>query len=82
MSDKTNLAFGAVSAVAVGMPWLVLWSGRGVVLLSIFWLCLLVVFVWTVAAFRNDRQRAVWGLVVLLVAFLSMMVVPSLARGP
>jgi len=78
---KTNLAFGAVSAVTVGMPWLVLWIGRGVVQLSVFWLCLLVVLVWSIVAFRKNRQRAVCGLIVLLLAFMSMMVVPSLARG-
>lgn len=76
---NTNLLFGAVAAATVALPWLALWFGRGPILLSIFWVCLLVVLVWTIMVFRKNRQLAVWGLLVLLAAFVSMMVVPNLA---
>jgi len=78
---NTNQAFGAVSAATLALPWLLLWAGRGPVLLSLFWVCLLTVLVWTIVAFRKNRPLAVWGLFVLVAAFVSMMVVPSLARG-
>ncbi len=73
--------FGVLSAATVALPWLVLWFGRGPVLLSLFWVCLFVVLVWTVISLRKNRRLAGWGLFVLLAAFVSMMVVPSLARG-
>jgi hypothetical protein len=76
-----SLAFRAVSAATVVLPWLPLWLGRVPVLLSLFWLCLLVVLIWTIMVFRKNRQLAAWGLLALLAAFVSMIVVPSLARG-
>jgi hypothetical protein len=73
--------FAAVSAATVAAPWVILWAGRGPVLLSVLCVGALTVLLWTViAALRRKGQLATWGTVVLILLFVSIMIVPSLAR--
>jgi hypothetical protein len=78
---NANKLFGAVSVATIAMPWIILWAGRGPVLLSLLCLGVVTVLLWTVvAALKKNGQLATWGALVLLILFLSIMVVPSLAR--
>ena len=81
MSERLAVGFVALEAATLAMPWLMLFFGRGVVRLFVF-LILLLLLVSTVAIFRKHRRLATSGIITLLLTLLSMMLVPSYARGP
>ena len=81
MIQKTQLSFVGLAILTVLMPWLILFAGRGVFILCLFWLLALSLLVSSIALLRKSRQLAIAGFAALLLTFLSMMIVPSFARG-
>jgi len=81
MTDRIQMPFLGVVAATVLMPWLILLVGRGIVLLSVFWLLIALSLVGSVLMLWKNRRLAVVGFVGLLLTFFFMMIVPSFARG-
>jgi len=81
MSQKTQFSFIGMAVLTVLMPWLILFVGRGVFILCLFWLLALSLLISSIALLRKSRQLAIAGFAALLLTFLSMMIVPSFARG-
>lgn len=81
MTQKTQSSFVGLAILTVLMPWLILFIGRGVSILCLFWLLALALLISSVALLRKNRQLAIAGFAALLLTFLSMMIVPSFARG-
>ena len=82
MSKRLTVGFVTLEAATLAMPWLMLFFGRGVVRLFVFLILLLLLLVSTVVIFRKHRRLATSGIITLLLTLLSMMLVPSYARGP
>ena len=80
MSQRTHLAFISLAVSTVLMPWLILVVGRGVFVLSLFWLLALSLLVGSIAMLRKSRLLAITGFAALLLTFWSMVAVPSFAR--
>jgi hypothetical protein len=81
MTRQARLSFIGLAIITTLLPWLVLFVGRSVFILSVFWLLALLLLISSIALLRKNFQLAIAGFGALLLTFLSMMIVPSLARG-
>jgi len=80
MTQKARSTFIGLAILTVLMPWLILFVGRGVFILCLFWVLVLSLLVSSAAVFRKSRQLAIAGFAALLLTFLFMLIVPSYAR--
>ena len=80
MTQKKQSTFIGLMILTVLMPWLILFAGRGVFILCLFWLFALSLLISSIALLRKNQQLAIAGFIALLLTFLSMMIVPSFAR--
>jgi hypothetical protein len=78
---KPQGSFICLAVLTLLMPWLILFIGRGVFILCLFWLLVLSLLVSSIVMFRKSPQLAVTGFAALLLTLVSMLIVPSFARG-
>ena len=81
MTKKSHVTFVSLALATVLMPWLILLTGRVVLMFCLFWLFVLSLLSGSIVMLWKSRILAIVGFIALLLTLLSMIIVPSFARG-